>query len=214
MTTFSIENDFNSFPDDIENIFIHWKGVTYIPDLKRFTNLKELYCSSGDLTYLPDLPNKLERLYCHGNKLTYLPKLPETLKVLQCDHNQLGTLPELPKNLYSLFINDNNLYCLPELPESIKNLHYYNYRNNPIEHLLDYGFSIDERNLQFKNLKNCCHEIRLRYYALKFKKQFRDWLWLRVREQKVKKLYHPNHLDNLKEEDDLDTFFNNWVSKE
>ena len=49
------------------------------------------------------------------------------------------------------------------------------------------------------------------YYCLKFKKQFRKWLWEKVREPNAKKLYNPIYfIENLGDEDDLDTFLDNW----
>ena len=57
---------------------------------------------------------------------------------------------------------------------------------------------------------NCDLVNKTIYYSLKFKKQLRKWLWEKVREPKIKKLYNPSYLINLKEEDDLDTFLDNW----
>jgi hypothetical protein len=53
------------------------------------------------------------------------------------------------------------------------------------------------------------NKFRFTYYALTFKKQFRDWLWKKVREEKIKKQYHPNKLLKFLEDndmDDIDTF--------
>jgi hypothetical protein len=41
------------------------------------------------------------------------------------------------------------------------------------------------------------NKFRELYYALKFKKQLRDWLWFRVREPVLKNKYHPNYLSDL-----------------
>jgi hypothetical protein len=52
------------------------------------------------------------------------------------------------------------------------------------------------------------------WYCLQYKKQFKKWLWEKVREPKIKKMYSPNYLiENLgdkEEEEDLDTVLNNW----
>ena len=49
--------------------------------------------------------------------------------------------------------------------------------------------------------------------GVKFKKQFRKWLWEKVREPKIMKKYHPNYLieliEKLGDEDDFDT--DNWL---
>ena len=47
--------------------------------------------------------------------------------------------------------------------------------------------------------------------GVKFKKQLRKWLWEKVREPNIKKIYNPDYLvKNLGDKDDLDTFLNNW----
>ena len=49
------------------------------------------------------------------------------------------------------------------------------------------------------------------WYCLQYKKQFRKWLWEKVREPNAKKLYDPIYLiENLGEDDDLDAVLNNW----
>ena len=49
------------------------------------------------------------------------------------------------------------------------------------------------------------------WYCLQYKKQFKKWLWEKVREPKIKKLYNPIYLiENLGDEDDLDEVLNNW----
>jgi Leucine-rich repeat (LRR) protein len=87
--SFDIEKYINSLPNDIETIDLGYKNITYIPDLFRFVNLKNLYCDNNQLTYLPNLPNSLETLNCSYNKLLYLPKLPNSLDSLFCYCNKL-----------------------------------------------------------------------------------------------------------------------------
>jgi len=58
---------------------------------------------------------------------------------------------------------------------------------------------------------NTYNSFRHLYYSLKFKKQFRNWLWEKVRKHKIEQKYHPNNLiQNLNENTDLDTFLINW----
>ena len=52
-------------------------------------NLKQLYCSSNQITSLDNLPPKLEVLYCFHNKITSLDNLPSKLEVLYCSGNPL-----------------------------------------------------------------------------------------------------------------------------
>jgi hypothetical protein len=62
-----------------------------------------------------------------------------------------------------------------------------------------------KKNIQILN------NFRHLYYCLKFKKQLRKWLWEKVREPKINKMYSPNYLiENLKEEDDIDIVLHNW----
>jgi hypothetical protein len=49
------------------------------------------------------------------------------------------------------------------------------------------------------------------WYCLQYKKQFKKWLWEKVREPKIKKIFHPIYLiENLGDEDDLDEVLKNW----
>jgi len=70
MATFNIEEYLNLLSEDIEQINISNKNLTYIPSLERFRKLKYLNCSYNQLIRLPNLPDTLERLYCGDNKLT------------------------------------------------------------------------------------------------------------------------------------------------
>ena len=72
MATFNIEEYLNSLPEDIEEINISNKNLTYIPSLERFRKLKELYCSYNELTSLPLLPNTLKELYSDNNNFILL----------------------------------------------------------------------------------------------------------------------------------------------
>ena len=49
------------------------------------------------------------------------------------------------------------------------------------------------------------------WYCLQYKKQFRKWLWEKVRHPRIMRKYHPNHLvQNLSDDDDLNKFLDNW----
>ena len=154
---------------------------------------------------LPALPQNLKELYCSNNQLTLLPALPQNLTILDCSDNQLTLLPALPQNLTILHCSDNRLNLLPYLPQNLKNLHY---NNNPIHKIVnDINNSFIQIKKSMRILNNVCHLC----YCLQFKKQFRKWLWEKVREPNVMKRYSPNYLiENLGDEDDLDTVLNNW----
>jgi Leucine-rich repeat (LRR) protein len=193
----------HSLSEDILTLDISSKDIKSLPDLTRFKNLKTLYCSYNQLHLLPTLPQNLEVLYCSNNQLNLLHTLPQNLKVLNCSNNQLTLLPTLPKNLKELYCSNNQLHLLPTLPQNLKFLHCY---NNPIYEVVKKNSFIKvKQNLRIVN------NFRHLYYCLKFKKQFRKWLWEKVRESNVKKLYNPNYLiENLGDEDDLDTVLSNW----
>ena len=127
MTT---ETYLNSLSEDILTLSIDCRGIKVLPDLTRFKNLKEFYCSDNKLKSLPTLPQSLEVLYCSKNKLKSLPTLPQNLKKLYCSANKLTSLPTtLPQGLETLYCSDNQLTSLPDLTR-LKNLkELYCYKN-------------------------------------------------------------------------------------
>jgi len=204
-----IKTYLDSLSEDILILSIDSRGITVFPDLSRFKNLKELYCSDNKLSSLPStLPQSLEILYCSNNKLTSLPDLSrfKNLKELYCYKNKLISLPTiLPQTLVTLYCFDNKLTYLPSLPEKILYLYY---PNNPICDILDIN---NNSLIKVKQNIKIVNNFRYLYFSLKFKKQLRKWLWEKVREKKIMDKYHPNYLlENLEENLDLDKFLNNW----
>jgi hypothetical protein len=188
MTT-GIETYLYSLSEDILILNVSGMHITSLPDLTRFKNLKILYCYNNQLTALPTLPQNLQELYCSHNQLTSFPTLPQNLTKIYCFHNKLTYLPTLPENL--------------------KILSYSNNPNNPIFKVVD-SSSIIKLKQNVQTLNNSRHL----YYCLQFKKQFRKWLWEKVRAPKIKKMSHPKYLvENLGEHDDLNIFLDNWSSK-
>ena len=242
----NVQEYVNSLPDNTGSISLIKRGLTFIPDLSRFVNLKELYCSYNLLTripklpeslqyvsceynqlnYLPDLPESLTHLTCSYNQLTYLPNLPYALKSINCQNNKLTSLPglpgnlcslycqrnkltslpnlphslehinccqnnltcfpNLPNNLYSLNCSQNNLNVLPNLPETLQVIYYY----NPINVIIELTNDIDilKKNIVIHN------KFIYLYHCLKLKKQFRKWLWERVRLPKIQKEFEPHNI--------------------
>ena len=149
------------------------------------------------------LPQNLEILYCSVNQLISLPTLPQNLKELYCSDNQLTLLPTLPQNLTKLYCSDNRLISLPTLPQNLKEL---NCVNNPIYEIVNRN-SLFQTKQNIQTLNNFCHL----YYCLQFKYQLRKWLWEKVREPNIQKLYNPIYLiENLGDDDDLEEVLNNW----
>ena len=145
--------------------------------------LKILDCSGNQLTSLTDLPQNLNILYCFNNQLTSLTDLPQQLKILDCHYNELTSLPILPQNIVK-----------------------FDCSKNPISKIVNSNSLIKiKQNIQILN------NFRDLYYCLKFKKHFRKWLWEKVREPNIKKLYDPNYLiEHLEQDTDLEMVLNNW----
>lgn len=212
-------------PDSLEELNCENNNLTCLPELP--TKLKYINCSNNKITYLPKLPNNLIRLDCSRNKLTSLPQLPNNLETIYCYINTLTCLPKLPNKLKSLFCNSNHLTSLPILPKTLEHLNcgeneieylpplpeelgYFNVTNIPLFDMLYHNFDAlgnhDKTMKKRIELLNNCRNI---IHAVKFKKQFRDWLWIKVRKPATQRLYNPDKLLDLKEEDDLDLYLEN-----
>ena len=115
MSTFNIQTYIDSLPNNVEIIDVSSKQIKYLPDLSRFKQLEQLLCYNNQLTYLPNLNEKLQKLDCDNNQLTSLPTLNDNLQILICDNNQLTSLPSLNENLQILYCWHNQLTSLPSL---------------------------------------------------------------------------------------------------
>jgi len=152
---------------------------------------------------LPDLPNTLTDVYCGINQLSVLPKLPSALNGLCCGNNQLSILPSLPNSLMFLECEHNRLNVLPDLPSHLGIIYYH----TPIYDML----KTNDTNIIRQNV--CIlNKFRRLYYSLKFKRQFHDWLWERVRRPKIEMQYHPDNLAKqlVDEDTDLDIVLDKW----
>ena len=226
----------HSLPEDTEEIDVSIKGLTSL-DVTRFKNLKTLNCNYNQLTSLY-FPETLQELFCSHNQLTSL-HLPETLQLLFCSHNQLSSLhlPETLQELHcyynqltSLYCNNNlqHLYCYRNRLTSLhlneklqivhcsrnqltclqlnENLQTISCSHNPFYEILN---TKDEN--QIKQKLRVLYNFRYLYYCLKFKKQFRYLLWVKIREPKIREKYSHDYLvANLHEDTDLDELLHNW----
>ena len=191
MSSFNIEEYLNSLPEDIEIIDISHKDITYIPSLTRFT--------------------KLELLICNYNKLTSLPELSSSLRILNCSYNQLTSLPKLNSSLQFLNCNYNKLTSLPELNTSLEEL-YCSYNQLPFK-LNCCGFLQNEKRNKLNQYIKCLERFKELYHTLKFKRQFRDWLWIKVRLLKIQNQFHPDKLEEMlygATEENLEETLNKW----
>ena len=233
---FDIETYLNSLPEDIEEIDVSHKGITSL-DVTRFKNLKILHCEYNRLTslHLNDnleklccsvnqltslhLNEKLERLSCFNNQLTSLHlnenlkfayclsnqltslHLNDKLETLACSFNQLTSL-RLNENLHTLYCYSNNLIYL-HLNKKLKSI---DYNDNPIYEIIN----SNDKDIINQKLR-VLNQFRYLYYSLKYKKQLRDWLWVKIREPKIREKYsHDYLLKNLQEDTDLDVLLDNW----
>lgn len=209
-------------PESLKTLRCGWNKLKSLPSLPY--NLETLHCAYNPLKELPPLPIKLKYLDVYGNKLTHLPSLPLTLKNLQCGRNCLTWLPNLPDGLNILNASHNELTCLPTLPSELWQLDAIHNKLIMLPELplrltaisvifnhfpFDYidPWTIPERIVTFRkkiHILNCFRDI---FYAFKFKKQFRKWLWEKVREPKIRAKYHPDNLMKMlegREDMDLD----------
>jgi hypothetical protein len=201
-----------TLPSTLTHLICNNNQLTQLPTLP--STLTHLFCYHNQLTQLPTLPSTLTHLFCFHNQLTQLPTLPSTLTHLFCQENQLTQLPSLPPTLIKLYCNNNQLTQLPTLPSTLEVL---DCRCN----VLPFGDEIYDTNMmeciiQIRNKNNIIIRFKELFYDLKYKKQFRDWLWVNIREPKIKNKYHPDKLIKLLEGpenltlDELDELYDNW----
>lgn len=173
---------------------------TYLDSLPE--NIEVINVSHKGLTYLPNLSRlkNLKTLYCECNQLTSLPSLHlnEKLEYLACNNNQLTYL-HVNEKLEYLNCQNNQLtsFRLNEKLEIIR------YNNNPICEIIGGTNAIKKLNI--------LNNFRYLYYSLKYKKRFRDLLWVKIREPKIREKYSHDYLvKNLHEDTDLDELLENW----
>ena len=189
------------FNEKLEKIYCCHNQLSSLPLLNE--NLKELYCSHNQLTSLPQFNKKLEQLNCSNNQITSLPHFNEKLEKIYCSYNQLSFLPHLNKKLKILYCRNNKLNSLPYFNEELEDLYY---DDNPIWKIIK-NDNLSILKIKIQLLNNFCYL----YYCLKFKKKFRDLLWVKIREPKIKERYSHDYLvKHLHEDTDLDEFLNNW----
>ena len=198
-----------------KNLKILYCSYNKLTSLQLNEKLETLYCNNNQLSSL-HLNEKLQGLYCYHNQLTSL-HLNENLQGLYCCYNQLTTL-YLNENLKELYCSNNQLTSLRinnlqtsyfyhnKLTYLSKNVRILEYSCNPIYEI------IKSNNKNIINQKiQILNQFRYLYYCLKFKKMFRDWLWVKIREPKIRKKYSHDYLvEHLHEDTDLDELLNNW----
>jgi Leucine-rich repeat (LRR) protein len=199
-------------------------NLTCLPNLN--SSLQELYCYNNYLLFLPELNPNLRLLNCGNNELSKLPNLNEILFKLQCYGNQLEYLPELNDNLNYLDCGMNNILYLPKLNPYLEHLycsnnkltHYPTINNNLIAldsscNKLPSSLTITCFRLtqQEKDLINRFNKCRFRIMCLKYKRHFREWLYIKIRLPKIEKKYSPKNLVKILDVDnDLLSLIEKW----
>ena len=180
MTT--IEAYLDSLPEDITEINISYRKLTYIPkSIIRFKNLKQLYCDRNEIIALPILPQSLIHLYCNHNQIVTLPILPQSLTNLYCYCNQIIALPILPQSLTHLDCGSNKIINLAILPSSLTYLY-----------CSDNNFENQYPDLEISTIRKI-QRFKRKYYYWKCKAWFTEWMW-RAREQIALREWHPDRM--------------------
>jgi hypothetical protein len=113
--------------------------------------------------------------------------------------------------------NNNHLLSLSLLPLTLE---YLNFENNVCDIIYDeisddeirhYIISDDEQINAINRKQGILNHFKLLYYCLKFKLKLRHWLWVYVREPKMKELCHPSLLSDLLYEDMNEEIFENTI---
>lgn len=208
-------NQITSLPElnhSLQELDCSYNNLTTLPKLN--DSLQVLQCSHNKITSLPELNDYLEILYCSYNNLTSLPKLNNSLQILDCSYNQITSLPKLNHSLQVLDCYYNQLTSLPELNDSLQELYC---SRNKLPYKLNINGNLNaKRKNEIKNAIQLLKRVKFTIMCLKYKKQFRSWLWIKVRLPMTQKKYHPNNLiellKNVKDDDEdmLDYAINNW----
>lgn len=184
-----------------------------LPDLSSCP-LVMLECSEAGLRSLPELPSTLEELYVPLNNIESLPPLPPNLRILHVNCNYLTELPDI-RQLETLSCAGNSLSWLPEIGD-LSVLHSYANDNMPEVFHHD-GDIYPDTISRMNSASRVLDKFRDVFWAMKFKKRFRDWLWIRVRQPAMLEKYRPsNFAERFVGKEGMDfeeviTLFNDWL---
>ena len=102
---------------------------------------------------------------------------------------------------------------MPALNQYLRELHC-SHNLSPI--LIHEGFLNEEEKNNINNISLCLERFKMTFYCLKYKTKLQNWLWVKVRLPKIKKMYHPNNLNELlytgnnMTEEEFDDIITNW----
>jgi hypothetical protein len=220
---YRVEKYLDNLPADTTTIDLSRRQLALVPSLSRFTQLKTLNLSNNPLLELPPLPPFLENLNVRGTLLSRLPQLPSTLEQIVADHCRIISVPRLPSSVIRVDFSYNPLWHMVNSPSELtypfgilrwvlKDTPLFDIIYNPLKDSTPFELdAIGEKGDVYK----CLHRLKIlnrfrdMFYALKYKRRFRHWLWVRVRLPKIERHNHPDLLrrvlDDSDEFGDLDT---------
>jgi hypothetical protein len=188
------------------------------PTLKRITpplpaSLVSLHIEDAALETLPHLPPFLQYLNVRGTRLARLPPLPSTLKRIVADHCSLQSVPRLPSSVIRVDFSNNPLWHMVNAPGNLTypfGLRKWMIKETPLFDILynpfqdSTCFELDELGekgdlYKFLQRLKILNRFRDLFYALKLKRRFRHWLWVRVRLPRIERANHPALLQGVLE---------------
>lgn len=187
------------------------------------SSLSSLNLTNNELVVLPELPPRLNYLYISQNPITRLPMIPPRVKVIEADCCRIKSVPRLPPTVSYVCLSNNPLYHMVNAPSCLfspRGLLRWVLSNTPLFGILYHPKrdsthpDLDLMGVQgdpnkFLQRLATLNRFRDLFYALKFKRSFRDWLWVRVRLPKIERANHPVLLQGIleaagEEEQDLE----------
>jgi hypothetical protein len=179
------------------------------------------------LDYFKPTKKCLRKAWCAFSHVRF--HFADYLPTVILEHNGFDTLDEVDSVIENAFIhrqNEDGLerlqdvrgyindvkstcdYLLDTFPLGYHRTPYLYLRRSLCEPLLFY--------VDFALREDAINRFRELFYALKYKQKFRDLLWTKVREPKIRAKYHPDNLANLLAQhgdldiDELDTLMEKW----
>lgn len=198
-------------PNSLQNLIVSNMDLEYLPSLEN-TRLEFILASDNNLTSLPSFPDTLLQMNFIYNKIKNVEELPDSIisvslsfnrikkikkfpknaKMINISQNFLKELPTIPENVYEFYCIHNPLIVMPEI-KSIK-INYLAFASEVNGYLN--SDEISEIMMTVRNI-NIINNFKSTYYHLLCKSKLRKILWEKVREPKIKEMYHPDKLIEL-----------------
>lgn len=153
-----VEKMLDSYDKNIEELIINQCCILGLLDLKKFTRLKKLVCSSNEIMHIINLPMSLEYLDISFNKLkTINLNNLINLKYLKCSYNELTQI-DLPEKIEFFDCSNNLLSGEFKGLDKLTNLHTFICSYNDLNKINIQNLSllkkIDITENKFKNIEN------------------------------------------------------------